>query len=107
MEEMHPVLFMYDEDPDGGASFPQYSYFSEQVWEETSGLDYYGHEAYAAQPNYSFLHRLDEILMAGIGSSLKLERFIELDVDISNFCSDLEHSPVKPPLGFVMVMRAE
>ena len=107
MQEMHPVLFMYEEDPDGGASRPRYSYFSGEVWEETSGLDYYGHENYAAQPNYSFMHRLDEILMAGIGASLKLESFTELDVDISNFCSDLENSPVKPPLGFVMVMRAE
>jgi hypothetical protein len=53
------------------------------------------------------MHRLDEILMAGIGARFKLERFTELDVDISNFCSDLEQSPVKPPLGFVMVMRAE
>lgn len=107
MQEMHPVLFMYEEDPDGGLSTPQHSYFGAQVWEETSGLDYYGHETYAAQPNYSFMHRLDEILMAGVGAGLKLERFTELDVDISNFCSDLEHSPVKPPLGFVMVMRAE
>jgi SAM-dependent methyltransferase len=107
MEEMHPVLLMYEEDPHGGPSTPHYSYFDEQVWEETTGLDYYGHENYASQPNYSFMHRLDEILMAGIGAHFKLERFTELDVDISNFCSDLEHSRAKPPLGFVMVMRAE
>ena len=106
MEEMHPVLFMYEEDPDGGPSTPQYSYFSGEVWEETTGLDYYGHEQYPSRPNYSFMHRLDEILMAGIAAGLRLERFTELDVDISNFCSDLEHSPVKPPLGFVMVMAA-
>jgi len=107
MEEMHPVLFMYEEDADNGASAVQYSYFSAEVWEETSGLDYYSHETYDASPNYSFMHRLDEILMAAIGCDLHLSRIVELDNDISNFCSDLEHSPVKPPLGFVMVMKAQ
>ena len=107
MEEMHPVLFMYEEDPDGGASVPRYSYFSSEVWEETTGLDYYGHETCESAPNFSFMHRLDEILMAAIGCDLQLSCFVELDTDISNFCSDLEHSPVKPPLGFVMVMNAQ
>lgn len=106
MQEMHPVLLMYEEDPQGGPSVPRHSYFGAQVWEETGGLDYYGHETYASKPNYSFMYRLDEILTAGIDCGLDLRRFTELDVDISNLCSDLEHSPVKPPLGFVMVMRA-
>lgn len=105
MQDMHPVLFMYEPDPEGGASTIQYSYFTEQVWEETTGLDYYGGEAYVSAPNYSFMHRLDEILMAGIGCGFRLQYFRELDYDISLFCSDLEHSPVKPPLGFVMVME--
>ena len=107
MEEMHPVLFMYEEDPEGGPSKPQYSYFSEDGWEETTGLDYYGHVAYESHPNFSFMHRLDQVLMSALSAKLKLEYFRELDVDISNFCSDLEQSPVKPPLGFVLVMAAE
>ena len=105
MEEMHPILFMYDESPETGLSSIHTSYFSKEIWEDTSGLDYYGHEIYDAKPNYSFMHRLDEILMAGIGNGLKLSSFKELDYDISNFCSDLEDSPTKPPLGFVMVME--
>ena len=107
MEEMHPVLLMYEEDTDSGLSAPRYSYFGGEVWEETSGLDYYGHETYDSAPNYSFMHRLDEILMAGINAGLRLRRFTELDHDISNFCSDLEHSPVKPPLGMVLVMSRD
>jgi len=107
MEEMHPVLLMYEEDADSGISSPRYSYFSNEIWEETSGLDYYAHETYDSAPNYSFMHRLDEILMAGINGGLRLQRFTELDHDISNFCSDLEHSPVKPPLGLVMVMSKD
>jgi len=106
MEEMHPVLFMYEEGPEGGASSIECSYFNKDVWEETSGLDYFGHEVYDSAPNYSFMYRLDEILMAGIDAGLNLQRFTELDYDISNFCSDLEQSATKPPLGFVMVMNA-
>lgn len=105
MEEMHPALLMYEPDPATGVSSIQYSYFSQQVWKETSGLDYYGGEDYESQPNYSFMHRLDEILMAGINSGLSLLSFKELDYDISRFCADLENSPTKPPLGFVMVME--
>ena len=105
IEEMHPVLFMYEENPESGVSSIQYSYFTKEVWEETDGLDYYGHEVYEGKPNYSFMHRLDEILMAGIDNGLVLQRFTELDYDISHFCSDLENSPTKPPLGFVMIMQ--
>jgi ubiquinone/menaquinone biosynthesis C-methylase UbiE len=104
MEEMHPVLLMYEPDPDGGASSVQHSYFSGQIWEEATGLDYYGGEEYDSAPNFSFMHRLDEVLMAGIHSGLTLRSFKELDYDISFFCSDLEDSPTKPPLGYVMVM---
>ena len=104
MEEMHPALFMYEPDSKTGVSSIQYSYFGQQTWKETSGLDYYGGEEYDSQPNYSFMHRLDEILMAGINSGLNLLSFKELDYDISFFCADLEDSTAKPPLGFVMVM---
>ena len=85
----------------------QYSYFSDEVWEETSGLDYFGGEEYESSPHYSFMHRLDDILMAGIGNGLILRQFKELDYDISYFCSDLERSKTKPPLGFVMVMQSD
>lgn len=105
MEEMHPVLLMYEPNPDTGASTIKYSYFARQIWEETSGLDYYGGSTYDAKPAFSFMHRLDEILMAGLNNGLSLAYFKELDCDISLFCSDLEHSPTKPPLGFVMVMK--
>ena len=75
MEEMHPILFMYDEDSQGGPSELRHSYFEDHVWEETSGLDYFGHETYQSLPNYSFMHRLDSILMAGIDSGFALRRF--------------------------------
>jgi SAM-dependent methyltransferase len=105
MEEMHPVLLMYEQNSESGLSSIQFSYFSQQIWEETCGLDYYGHAEYAARPSYNFMYRLDEIFMAAMDCGLQLEYFKELDYDISNFCMDLESSPVKPPLGFILVME--
>ena len=105
MEDMHPILFMYEPGAGGGPSTLEHSYFEDHIWEETEGLDYYGGEVYDSKPNYSFMHRLDQILMAGINLGMSLEYIKELDYDISFFCSDLEDSPVKPPLGFVMVMQ--
>ena len=105
MQEMHPVLFMYEPNPETGLSAVEYPYFNNEVWEETDGLDYYGDGRFETSAHYSFMHRLDQILMAGIGNGLDLRFFRELDYDISFFCSDLENSPTAPPLGFLLVMQ--
>ena len=105
IEDMHPVLFMYEEGEDGAPPYLAYSYFRTEPFEETSGLDYYGGERYEAKPNYSFWHRLDSIVMAGIGNGLELRHFEELAHDISFFCAELEGAEANPPLGFTMVWR--
>ena len=105
IEDMHPVLFMYEEGEDSAPPYLAYSYFRTEPFEETSGLDYYGGERYEAKPNYSFWHRLDSIVMAGIGNGLELRHFEELPHDISFFCAELEHTEANPPLGFTMVWR--
>ena len=50
---------------------------------------------------------MSDILMAGIDNGLTLRHMVELDFDISYFCSDLEESDARPPLGFTMVMKKE
>jgi len=82
-----------------------YSYFKEEPWVETGGLDYYGGTSYEAKPTYAFPHTLAKIVMAGIGAGLALRHFAELDYDISLFCADLEHVETKPPLGMTMVWQ--
>lgn len=103
IEDMHPVLFMYEEGEGGAPPYLAYSYFRTEPFEELNGLDYYGGERYAGKPNYSFWHRLDKIIMAGIGNGLELRHFEEVAKDISFFCSELEHAEANPPLGFAMV----
>lgn len=105
IEDMHPVLLMYEPGKDGAASTLQWSYFKQEPWRDTEGLDYFEHEDYEGKPAYSFMYRLDDILMGGLGVGLALRHFKEIDVDISHFCQDLEHAEAKPPLGFAMVME--
>jgi ubiquinone/menaquinone biosynthesis C-methylase UbiE len=106
-EEMHPVLNMYEPSPTGGPSYIAHSYFKKDPWKDTDGLDYYGGGTYDAKPAYSFQHMMSSILMAGIDNGLTLRHMVELDFDISFFCSDLEDVEAKPPLGFTMLMRKE
>lgn len=105
MEEMHPVLMMYEPDPEGGPSCPVHSYFRTEPFVETDGLDYFGHEKYASAPNYSFTHKLSDLVNAGIGAGLELLFMDEVGRDISNFCSDLETAKARPPLGLYMLWR--
>jgi ubiquinone/menaquinone biosynthesis C-methylase UbiE len=105
MEEMHPVLMMYEPDPNGGPSRVQHSYFRTEPFVETAGLDYFGHEAYDSAPNYSFTHTLSDLVNAGVEAGLELAFMDEVGRDISNFCSDLETAEARPPLGLYMLWR--
>ena len=37
------------------------------------------------------MHKLEDILMGGLGVGLALRLFREIDFDISHFCQDLDH----------------
>ena len=80
IEEMHPALIMYEPGENGAPSYLANSYFREEPWVETSGLDYYSGTTYDAQPTYAFPHTLAKIIMAGIGAGLTLRHFGELDI---------------------------
>lgn len=105
IEEMHPALIMYEQGEGGAPSYLANSYFREEPWVETGGLDYYGGTSYEAKFIYAFPHTLAKIVMAGIDAGLALRHFAELDYDISLFCADLEHVETKPPLGMTMVWQ--
>lgn len=105
MEEMHPVLMMYEPDGTGGPSRLVHSYFRTEPFEETTGLDYYGHEQYASKPNYSFTHKMSDIVNAGLKVGLELQHMHEVGHNISNFCADLEHAEARPPMGLYMLWR--
>ena len=46
IEETHPVLMMYEEGDGAEPSYLKYSYFKDDPWVETKGLDYYEETEY-------------------------------------------------------------
>ncbi|MCQ3828601.1 class I SAM-dependent methyltransferase [Microbulbifer elongatus] len=98
MEEMHPVLNMYEE---GNPSYIAYSYFNREAQIDTHGLDYFSGEKYDAEPNYYFQHTLSDILSAAIAGGLQLQTFEESRSNIGNYCGDLASSPLSPPMAFI------
>lgn len=107
MEEMHPVLLMYEPGRDGAPSYLAHSYFKTDPFVETTGLDYFTGGTYESKPSYGFPHPLSEIVMCAIDAGLVLQHFAELGYDISLFCADLEHAAVKPPLGMTLVWKKQ
>ena len=54
IEETHPVLMMYEEGEGDEPSYLKYSYFKNDPWVESKGLDYYEGTEYESSPHYSF-----------------------------------------------------
>jgi ubiquinone/menaquinone biosynthesis C-methylase UbiE len=107
IEETHPVLLMYEEGEGDESSYLAYSYFKDEPWLETTGLDYYEGTKYESKPHYAFQHTLSDIVMAAIDRGFVLRHFAELGYDISHFCADLEHAEAKPPMGMTMVWQKD
>jgi len=105
IEETHPVLLMYEEGEGSAPSYLKYSYFKEEPWEETTGLDYYEKTKYASKLHYSFQHTLADIMMAAINEGFVLRHFAEFGYNISEFCADLENAEATPPMGMTMVWQ--
>ncbi len=105
MEETHPVLMMYEPGENGGVSRIEHSYFCTEPFVETTGLDYFGHEQYASSPNYSFTHKMSDIVNAGLRAGLEVRGMDEVGHNISNFCADLELVEARPPLGLYMLWQ--
>ena len=105
IEETHPVLQMYEEGEGDASSYLKYSYFKEDPWVDTAGLDYYEGTKYESKPNYSFQHTLADITMAAIGQGFVLKHFAELGYNISNFCADFVCAEAKPPMGMTMLWQ--
>ena len=105
MEETHPIVEMYEEDPVGGPSQLTHSYFRTGPLEYTDGLDYFGGRRYQSAPYYSFMHKLSDIVNAGLGAGLTLQRMEEIDHDISCQCADLATANANPPQGLYLLWK--
>jgi hypothetical protein len=96
---------MYEEGEEDEPSYLEYSYFKEDPWVETTGLDYYEGRKYESSPHYSFQHTLADTMMAAINTGFVLRHFTEFGYNIAEFCADLEHAQARPPMGMTMVWQ--
>lgn len=105
IHEQHPVLEMMEP---GGKDDPvtfELSYFDETAYVDASGLDYYGFETYDATPNNSFMHKMSDVIMAGLGADLAVQHFEELPDHISNTWYNVEAAGVGMPMSYVLEFR--
>ncbi len=105
IHEQHPIIEMMEP---GGKDDPvkfEVSYFDETAYVDASGLDYYGFEKYDATPNNSFMHKMSDVIMAGITAGMALQYFEELPDHISNTWYNVEASGVGLPMSYLLEFR--
>lgn len=105
LHEQHPVIEMMEP---GGKDDPvkfELSYFDETAYVDAGGLDYYGGETYEATPNNSFIHKMSDVIMAGLGAGMAVQHFEELPDHISNTWYNVEASGVGMPMSYVLELR--
>jgi SAM-dependent methyltransferase len=103
--EQHPIVEMFKPaGPDEPVEW-ELSYFRDQPYVETSGLDYYGGETYEAKPVTSFIHKISAVVMAAIGQGLSIEEFAEYPHHISNTWWNIEKSDIGLPMCYSLVLR--
>jgi SAM-dependent methyltransferase len=105
VHEQHPVVGMFEPFDDVDPPRWHYSYFKEDPWIDTDGLDYFDGQSYQSKPAYTFPHTLSEIFMGCIDNGLAIERFDELPRDLSPSHSHLERLEAKLPLSFILIVR--
>lgn len=99
--ESHPFTYMLgvDGDPGYDAANPAkivFSYFRQEPWVDTNGIDYLGHTTYEAKPCYSFTQTLSMILNAILGNGIQVRSFEEFPHDISNLFEAAAGSGLMP-----------
>ncbi|MCR9255592.1 MAG: class I SAM-dependent methyltransferase [Alphaproteobacteria bacterium] len=103
LEEMHPVSLMWDVRQSGGFE-PQFSYFTEEVYVEEGGLDYYEDSDYGSrEKSYSFTHTLSKIVNLLCERGFVITALDESPHDIGSYFPGLQDQPANPPMGLVIV----
>lgn len=105
--EHHPIVVMVEP---GAADAPiewELSYFRTDPYVDSSGLDYYGGEAYEATPNASFSHKMSDIIVAGVRAGMAVEQFEELPNHISHMWWNVEASGIGLPMSYILVLRGK
>lgn len=103
--EQHPIIEMV---APGKADDPviwELSYFNREPYADKDGLDYYGENSYDAKLNYSFQHKMSDVITACIDNGLAIEHFEERPEHISNTWYNVEKQGPRLPMSYTLVAR--
>ncbi len=104
--ELHPFLFVYDEDTtDPGDPRISRSYFRDDPYVFHGGHDYVDPEAIVESTGYWHQHTIGQIMTGLLGAGLTLERFEELAHANSSTHAEFAKQPNKLPLCYSLVAR--
>jgi len=103
--EQHPVLEMLKPGKAGDPVEWELSYFDSAPFVDHDGLDYYGGERYEAKPATSCLHKISDVIMAGLGAGFRIEAFAEHPHHISNTWYNVEAAELGVPMCYTLVLR--
>jgi ubiquinone/menaquinone biosynthesis C-methylase UbiE len=79
-------------------------YFKAEPYVEYGGLDYVGKSQYTStKPQYWFVHKLSDILMALIDNQVSIQHFSEYEFDISGEHKRIEQAQAGIPLSYILI----
>lgn len=103
--EQHPILEMVKPGKAGDPLEWETSYFSDEPFVDNDGLDYYGGGAYDSKPMYSFLHKMSDVIMAGVRLGMHVEHFEERPEHNSNTWYNAAENEFQLPMNYILVFR--
>ncbi len=104
--EMHPILFLYDEETtDPRDPRISRSYFREEPLVFSDASDYFDPQSKVESPGYWHQHTLGQILTNLLKTGFTLESFEEFPHDISNTYAGFANQPNQLPMCYALVAR--
>jgi ubiquinone/menaquinone biosynthesis C-methylase UbiE len=83
-------------------------YFKTEPYVDYGGLDYVGDTQYTStKPQYWFIHKLSDILMALVENRISIEHFSEYETDISAGHKQVEQARAGIPLSYILIGRKQ
>ncbi|WP_083545052.1 bifunctional 2-polyprenyl-6-hydroxyphenol methylase/3-demethylubiquinol 3-O-methyltransferase UbiG [Paenibacillus sp. NAIST15-1] len=105
--DIHPVLFMLDENDKEHPLEMKFSYFIDEPRVYNEGLDYINKETYEGAPYYVFDPTLSHIMSCTLSNGLMIQSFDEYEHDISALYDHLKDQEVKLPKCYVLSARKQ